>query len=255
VLLAGALFAVNAVVRARARGPVIAIDREAVAARIARLEAEAGGPLSADQRRDVEDRYIDEQVLAREARARGLVDDPQISYLLAQKMVDLLSADALQPSDAELEAYYQANRARYGTPARLTLDEIVIPEDSLPPPLRAQLTAGVPPRGLRGEFRIQHGQLADMTLSDLTRVLGVATAEGIFAAGRGAWVGPHRTVRGQHWFRATDRTESVVPSLEEVREPVRLDWIRDSEQARLRLRIAELRRHYSIVLTPPGGGG
>ena len=76
VLLAAALFALAALF-----GPesdVIEVSREEIEWRILQVEAEQGRPLTDDERRVVEEEYLDERVLVREAQALGLSVDERI---------------------------------------------------------------------------------------------------------------------------------------------------------------------------------
>ena len=122
-LLAAVLFAVTAVVGSRA-GDVIEIDRDQIVLRIRQLEAARGAPLSQEERLVVEDAYINERVLVREAKALGLEEDARIDDVLVQKMMHVLSADVIQPSQSELEAYYADNRIRYVPEPSVTIDEV-----------------------------------------------------------------------------------------------------------------------------------
>ena len=115
-----------------------------------------------------------------------------------------------------------------------------------------QLRDGVAPQQLTSDLPIRRDVLSKVTLDDLTRIFGVEMATRAFAAQDGQWVGPHHTVRGQHWLRVTERTASVAPTLEAVREQVRLDWVNDHEQARLEQRVSELRGTYVIEFTGEG---
>ncbi len=247
VLLAAILFAANAVARATSRDHVIQIDSRKVAASIMQIESSIGAPLSPEDRQRVEDAYIEQQILVREAQALGLDDDSQVHDILAQRMLHVLSADVIQPSDAEIEAYYEANRERYAPPAAVTVDELVVgTEDPLPAALRDQLRDGAAPEQLVSDLPIRRDVLAEVTLDDLTRIFGEEMARQVLGSREGQWVGPHHTVRGQHWLRVTMRVESAPPTLDAVREQVRLEWIGEQEQSRLEQRVTELRSRYSI---------
>jgi hypothetical protein len=252
-VLAAALFAVNAVVGARGRENVIEIDRAEIAARIAEIEVKTGAALGEQARKQVEEAYIDERVLVREAQALGLQDDARIDDFLAQKMLHVLSADVIQPTDHELEAYYHAHRTRYEAEPTATIDELVVgTAGALPAELRDQLHDGTLPEQLVASVPLRHEVRTRMTRAELTRVFGDTTTALILGAATGVWVGPHHTVRGQHWFRVTERTASVPPDLEEIREQVRLDWVMEQEEARLKRRVAELRARYAIEFTGEG---
>lgn len=247
VLLAAALFAANAAVRAGNRDHVIEIDRRKIAASIMQIEASIGAPLSPEDRQRVEDAYIEQQVLVREAQALGLDDDSQVHDILAQRMLHVLSADVIQPADSELEAYYEANRGRYTPPPAVTVDELVVgTEDPLPDALRDQLRNGAAPERLVSDLPIWRGVVTEVTLDDLTRIFGEEMARQVLASQEGQWVGPHHTVRGQHWLRVTMRRVSAPPTLDAVRERVRLDWVSEQEQSRLEQRVNELKSRYTI---------
>src|SRR5688572_13538592 len=112
LVIAAALFGARAAMRPGDRY-TIRVDPAAVAAREAELAASSGAALSEEQRAGVERLVVDEEILVREARALGLEDDPRIRDILAQKMLHVLSGDVIQPTDAELGAYYEAHKDLY----------------------------------------------------------------------------------------------------------------------------------------------
>ena len=251
-VLAAALFAVGALARAGAPRDVVHIDRAEVQARITEIESSRGTPLTPEEKHRVEDEYIDEQVLVAEALSMGLDDDARIHDFLAQKMLHVLSADVIQPTDAELEAYYSQNLARYQLPATADLAELIVAtDDPLPREWVAQLEAGVAPERVVTALPVRLDELTNVTSPELTGIFGPALAERVFGAEAGGWVGPHRTVRGEHWLYVIRRADARSPPLETVREQVRLDWIVDQEAERLERRVAELRGRYSIAFTGP----
>jgi hypothetical protein len=248
VLLAAALFAANATFESW-RGDVIRIDRVQIAVRIAELEAIRGAPLSLEERQLVEDAYIDEQILVREALALGLERDRRIDDVLVQKMLHVLSGDVIQPTEDELGGFYEANRTRYTPEPTLTAEEIVIATGSpVPEHVLDQLQAGVPAQQLADNPGVRSSVLRQVTGGDLRRLFGPVTAELILSANSDGWIGPHETVRGQHWFRIIERTAPELPPLDSVRERIRLDWVAEQETARLGQRVRELRGRYTIVV-------
>ena len=247
VLLAGALFLANAAIGGRGVQNEIEIDRAKVAARIQLIEESTGAALTQEQRQRVEDDYIDEQILVREALALGLDDDPRIHDFLAQKMLHVLSADVIQPREDELEAYFDRNSERYTPEAAVSVEELVIAtSDELPRILTQQLQAGVSAEEIDTDLPSRVKILSEVTLRTLVDIFGPDMGERLFGAPLRTWVGPHLTVRGQHWLRVTGRMESIPTRLETVRERVRLDWIVEEEEARLRERVARVRELYSI---------
>lgn len=253
VLLAAVLFAANAALESW-RGNVIMIDRVQIEVRIAELEALRGAPLSPEERQLVEDAYIDEQVLVREALDMGLEADRRIDDILVQKMLHVLSGDVIQPTEDELREFYEANRASYTTEPALTIEEVVIAAGSTAAgDLMEQLRAGASAQELAGNPDARSSVLRQVTGGDLRRLFGPVTAELILSANTEGWIGPHETVRGQHWFRIVEQTTPELPPLDSVRERVRLDWVADQEAARLDQAVTGLRERYDIVIDDPEG--
>jgi hypothetical protein len=232
-LLAALLFGIGEAAKSWNR-PVVEIDPKSIENRISQLERGRGSPLSDGERKLAAEAYIDEQVLAREARRRGLDDDERIRSILYQKMLHVLSGDVPQPADAELERFFEENRARYAGRPAVSVEDVLVEKSS------------VPDSGGRGKW-LRRTVLSRVTAGELEWSFGEATAAMIFAAETGKWIGPHPSADGDHWFRVLERMEeSEAPALADVRELVRFDWMAQKENALLRERIAELRKQYSI---------
>jgi hypothetical protein len=249
-VLAGTLFVISALVRSAAR-PVIVLDSRAISWRIAEIERGRGDRLTADERLLAESAYIDEQVLAREARLRGLDDDDRIRSILSQKMLQVLSAEVVQPSDAELEAYYRDNRERYAVAAAASLEDVVL--------LGAERTLAAVIRNdekleeLTRAGWLTRTPITRATLPELSWSLGNDTARAVFQAQPGDWIGPERTDRGERWLHIIDRFDPAPPPpLDSIRDQVRFDWISKREGELLKQRISDLRRRYSIEVIDQG---
>ena len=248
VLLAAALFALSALF-----GPgsdVIEVSREEIKWRILQIEASEGTRLTDEERRQVEERYLDELVLVREAQALGLAADERIDEILIQKMLHVLSGDVIQPSDDELAAYYAENLERYERSPTVTVDELVVIEGE---PLPPALEEGAEPEELPAGSIVGHRVMARLELRELGLLFGAGGADLIFEADEGAWVDAYRSVRGQHWFRIRERFAAETPPLVDVRDFVRMDWIAENEDERLSNRVAELRARYTVVVEAAPG--
>lgn len=242
-LLAGALFALGALVGPR--GNVIEVTRAELDYRIMQVEAREGSALSPEERRLVEEAYIDERVLVREARALGLDADERIDDILVQKMLHILSGDVIQPTDEELARFYEENRERYAVPAAVTVDELVLAPGA---PFPRQIREGVQPEELPESARVAHRLMTDLTEEGLAALFGEDAARTTLAMETGAWVQAAVTPRGEHWLRVRERSGSTVQPLAVVRDMVRLDWIAEREQALLLERVAQLRASYTVVV-------
>ena len=240
LLLTGALFGVGALLGSG--DDVIEVTRAELDWRIMQVEAQEG-PLTEEEKLLVEEAYIDERVLIREARANDLEADERIDDILVQKMLHVLSGDVIQPTDEELAAFYRANRDRYAQDASVTVDELVLP---LGGPFPRQIREGVQPENLPDSARTAYRLMPGLTREDLAALFGEDAARTTLAMESGAWVQASVTPRGEHWLRVRERSGSFVPPLDVVRDVVRADWIAAREQARLLERVAELRSYYTI---------
>ena len=241
-VLAATLFAAAAVLRRD--DDVIEVTRQELDWRIEQVEAREGA-LSEEDRQLVEEAYIDERVLIREARAMGLDADERIDDILVQKMLHILSGDVIQPTDEELAAHYEANRAVYATDAALTVDEVVVAENANLP--RA-LLEGAPPEQLPEGSVVGHRIMERLTYEDLVQIFGEDGAQIVSSAETGDWWEAQQSPRGRHWVRVRERFGSATPPLDVVRDAVRLDWITAQEQVRLLDRVGELRTNYTVVV-------
>jgi hypothetical protein len=241
-LLAAALFVIAAVIRRD--DDVIEVSRQELDWRIEQVEA-TEGPLTAEERLLVEEAYIDERVLIREARAMDLEADERIDDILVQKMLHILSGDVIQPTEEELAEFYEQNRESYAVDQAVTVDEVVVPANT---ELPRALLEGTPPEQLPPGSLVSHRVMDRLTIADLAQVFGDQGASTVMDSETGDWWEVMRSDRGVHWVRVEERFGETIPPLSVVRDAVRLDWINAREQARLLDRVAELRAAYTIVV-------
>ena len=123
-LIAALIFGLYSVVQSSNEN-ILEIEQSDIDVRIFQAEVARGEELTEDQRQLIAARYIEEQILVREALSMELDKDARIHDILAQKMRHVLSGDIIQPSDEELNAYYQENQQRYRTTETITVDELV----------------------------------------------------------------------------------------------------------------------------------
>lgn len=244
-LLAALLFLIGAVAKSLNR-PVVEIDPRSVEFRIRQLERGRGAALNDNERRMAEDAYVDEQVLAHEARVRRLDDDEKIRAILYQKMLHVLSGDVPQPTDAELRRYFDDNRARYAGRPAVTVEDFLVGERFH----STAVKAGFDPDSIKPEGRLRRTVLTRVTEGELAWSFGEEMAAMVFAAETGSFVGPHPSADGEHWFRVIDRIDGTeAPPLDKIREQARFDWMAQKEESLLRKRIAEIRKRYSVRFT------
>jgi parvulin-like peptidyl-prolyl isomerase len=240
----------------------ITVDRRALLAfmqyRSNAFEPEAFNTLldsmTQDERQRLIDAYVEEEALYREAAALGL---DQSDYIIRQRMVqkvefllgDVAFADS-SIDEEELRAYYNANLQNYVIEPSLTFTHVFFDTerrggdaaDAAARDLLARLRTGgagfndATAEGDRFPFLRNYVErtfryVADHFGEDFADALsGVGPADG--------WSGPFRSAYGLHIVLVSQRTERSIAPLEDVRDRVEADFLRDRSDAAL----AEIRR-------------
>ncbi len=247
-IIAVIIFALYAITQAGNEN-LLEIDQREIDARIFMQELSRGEELSAEQRDLVTAYYIEEQILVREALAMELDNDERIHDILAQKMRHVLSGNIIQPSDAELNAYYEQNRSRFETPATTDFDELVFDStDSLDASILASIEQGAEAEALLELSEGTVATLPNVNSVDLANIFDQEFADNVLAAELNQWQGPFISNRGQHWLRATQTNPAGIPALDDIADLVRLEWIAAEEEARLQQEVDRLWDQYTIVI-------
>jgi peptidyl-prolyl cis-trans isomerase C len=198
---------------------------------------------------------VDEELMAREAIRLGLdKDDMIIRRRLAQKMA-FASEDVSTippPSEATLKTYYNANRTRWATPARLALRHLYFSQDrtGTSPAIAAAealkaLNAGQPAVGDPALLPLTY---ADIAVGDLARDYGLAFTAAAREAPLGTWVGPVASPYGAHLIQVQSRLASETLPLADVRSEVLDAWLAEQRQIRNRAFRQSLRKSYNVEI-------
>jgi hypothetical protein len=204
--------------------------------------------------------FVKEEVYYREATRLGLDrDDTLIRRRMQQKMVFLSEPgdEALQATDAQLQAYLEAKRAFFQVDPRIAFEQVFInpraegePADARARTLLAKL------RGAPADM--DAAALGDRTLLDhatpltsaaeISRSFGQDFADALTRLPRKEWTGPLRSPFGLHLLRITDYREAYDPPLADIREAVLLKWRAEQREAFIAAEYERLRAQYEVVL-------
>lgn len=202
--------------------------------------------------------YLNEQLLAREARALGLEDnDVIIRRRLAQKLTFIIddTTRRAEPTDEELQRYYEANTQRFRSEARISFAHIYFsPQrraharsdaaETLKLLVAEGATTGTADLGDRLMVR---SELRDETEQSISNTFGPDFARAVLVLGTGRWSGPIQSGYGPHLVRVSAMKEASVPPLSEIRERVAAEWKRERETQAKERYLAELRKKYDLV--------
>lgn len=207
-------------------------------------------------------RYIDNEVMYREALKRGLDrGDIIVRRRLIQKM-EFLTEDLApipQPTDRELQTYLDAHRERYAVPTRLSLTQVFVSTDRHPldvaaeaARLQRELVSGANPSGLGDPF-LRGQEFHQYTERELAGIFGPQFATRVVSLAVGSWSEPIASSYGLHLVRVTERTAGYQPKLAEVRTAVARDWRGERRTEANRNALDRLRQSYHIRIAGAEG--
>ena len=202
--------------------------------------------------------WIDEEVLYRQALELGLhQNDSIVRRQLIQKMDFVIEgATPLPPAtDARLQAFMERNPTAYSTPAKISFQQVFLSRGNhgnTGNDQAIQLLATLQkdrPDSYQGEGDsfILGQQIANASGQTLRKYFGQQFVLQLEALPDSAgWQGPIESGLGLHLIRITKRSEFQVPTLEQARRKVALDYRLEQVRMARRTALDKLRQQYQI---------
>ncbi len=225
-LLAALLFAVEQYFAAGQKTPIV-IDQATADYLIRQREDLELRTLSAEERADTIDAYVEDEILYNEAYRRGLDrGDSRMRRNMILKMRGLLTGDLGEPTEAELRSYFEENRERFRRPSRLDLEHVHFRDPgSVPPDLIDALNGGLDPATV-GDDGLQFSRrMPGMTRRLLSGTFGPEVARSVLAIDDDGWHGPFESAQGAHLFRVRARIPAMDADFDTVRQYLQGDWL------------------------------
>ena len=190
-------------------------------------------------------RYIDEEVMVREAYARGLDrSDGRIRQRLIGKIDFLIEEEPEDPTAEDLKAFYEAAPENYFYPVTLDTRQILGPSGSLSAEnLPALEQDSITPEDL-GSVRLFYGTREE----ELADTLGAEAAKALFSSPIGSWHGPFDTKGGDLLVQVVALNEAAWFSDEKLERFIREDWYIQQRKKLRRAKLDALRKNYQIVI-------
>jgi parvulin-like peptidyl-prolyl isomerase len=231
-------------------------DYERVLSTIAHDRRDGQDPLNKADRRRVVDRLIDEELLVQRGLELGMaLHDGKVRKDLTSAVIDSVVADFtdVQPTDKELKAFYDQNRAFFAGPGRVRVRQIFF---------RARTTADAPMafdraqqalKRLRGgeDFAAVRNAVGDPALAPLPDALlppaklvdylGPTAARAALSLQVGAISDPVRSSTGFHILQLLDRQPEPSPPLDQIKPQVAAEFRRRASEKALRSYLDDLR--------------
>lgn len=226
----------------------------------AKFERTWSRPPTAVELRRVFERYVRDEVLYREALVRGLDrNDPVVKASLVRKitMLGTAQAQAAEPTDAELEAYFELRRERYRIGASFDLVQVYISPDKHGErvgTVAAELLAVLRENDPSPEEITELGDVSMLPVSakgiseeELARTFGTVFRDAVKTLAVGQWEGPVESGLGLHLVKVTRREESRIPEWTEVKDRIVTDMQFEVRNAAEDQFYAEVLPRYQVV--------
>ena len=211
------------------------------------------------------EQQIREEVLYREALAMGLDrDDMVVRRRMSQKMEFISNdlASLAEPDDAQLQAYLEKHSKKFAIPGRISYSQVYLnasqrgeqvfadAEKLLEELSQSAIDVDIT---MAGDSFMGGYSFNDETDFGVARIFGQLFAKQIFELPVGEWSGPVESGYGLHLVHVDSRTDSRAPSLEQVRDKVRVEWVAEQQRKTNDLLYSELRKRYEITIEGPAG--
>jgi peptidyl-prolyl cis-trans isomerase C len=186
------------------------------------------------------DRFVEEEMLYREALSLGLDrGDVIVRRRLVQKMELLSRRTPAEPDEAELARYLQQHRDRYDLPARVTLHHVFYGDAAATVDSAATLGNDWEKQG---RAFLAGNRFSRRSQKELAGIFGESAAAQLMSLPVGRW-SPLRSRYGAHLVYVDERLPAEAAAVD---ARVRNDWLEERRAHPDPEALASLRAHYTV---------
>ena len=207
--------------------------------------------------------YIREEAAYREALSMGLDRDDTIVRRRLRQKLEFISDDLdshVEPSDADLDAFLKAHPGLFKAEPVFTFRQIYLnpqlhganlqrDESSVLAELRSRVSGAS--RSSLGDPFLLEQSFEKVSLAEVKQTFGEQFAAGLSFLSTGQWQGPLNSGYGVHLVFLSQRSEGHTPSLAEVRDQVRREWLNAKRTEAIEKFYEALLRHYTVKVELP----
>jgi parvulin-like peptidyl-prolyl isomerase len=240
------------------------ISRAAYDRLVAGLAEDKRDPVTAEDRRRVLDRMIEEELLIERALDLDLArNEPRVRGDLAGALIAsaVAQANITEPSADDLARFYARNSEAFSAPGQLHVARLFVAAQPIRTPEAAEQRARLAVDRLRaGEsFAAVRAALGDrpaaelpegfLTPVELRRYLGPTAAQTALGLRAREVADPVRSTAGFEVLQLVESRSSAAPAAQEIDDTVRAEWRRRAEEEALRRYLDDLRADATIAVS------
>ena len=210
-------------------------------------------PLTPQEKKQVVDDFVEDEILVREAKKRGLDNSGRIRRLLVQNMRFLLSGNLAKPTQSELRSFFQKNQKRYESPPTLTLDHVFFSDpEQVPEGTLSQLKEDTDHSAMGDSNSFMGRKVAAASQRQLVGLFGPDATREILAIKDDDWRGPIVSPRGAYFIRIAERNPARLPRFEDAGTWIEGEWMLAKQREILNRELEGMRSNYQIIVAPRG---
>ncbi|WP_395175756.1 hypothetical protein [Roseibium alexandrii] len=257
LILASGLFVAQGMIGGDER-EVIVVDSEAQKYLFSQEEDLRLRPLTESDKQRIVDTFIEEEILVREAKARGFTDSSRVRALLVQNMRFFIGSDVPEPTEDQLRAHFEGNLDTFTSPPSLDLNHVMFSDpDTVPDGILDALNQAEDPSAI-GDLDTRLGyRLRFLDQRRLVGLFGVEPAKDLLAVTEDDrdWRGPYLSPAGSiHFLRVINRNPPRTPTYELAKDWISTHWLSAKSNELLDAALADVRHNYVVVVESVEGG-
>ncbi len=204
------------------------------------------------EKAEVVEGFIEEEILVREARKRGFENSSRIRALLIQNMRFFMANDIPDPTEEELHAFFDESSERFETKPTITYEHVYFTDpDTVPADTLKVLRAGADYREI-GDSNLLTAKLARAGERQIVATFGREQTPRILGINDDQWHGPFTSPYGVHFLRVSERHPPVRPDYEAAKNWLEQQWLMARNREIVERELAVMRENYRIEVLQPG---
>ena len=208
--------------------------------------------LSETEKQEAVETFIEEEILVREARKRGLENNSRIRALLIQNMRFFMASTIPDPTEEDLRTYFDANIERLTSEPSVTYHHVYFADpDSVPASTLSELESGAEYSRM-GDTTYQNAVLSRMVEGQIVSNFNRDIARTILDIDDSKWHGPFVSQTGAHFLRIVERHPRVRPNYESAQSWLEEDWFMTKRDEIVERELMAMREDYRIEIAVPG---
>lgn len=231
----------------------ITVTTQTIDALIQQRESITQDTTTPEERQNLIEGHIEDEILLREAYNRGFdKNDYRVRKRILNIMRTSLSEVIPEPSVAQLRAFYEENKARYLTSMSRSFEHVYfsfasakLPEK--PQQFIRQLQEATGIAGL-GEFSPIGNTFSRASFETTAIPFGKPFAKTVFELPLNQWRGPIESFRGIHYVRVTAEHDPELPAFEKMESFLRTEYLMQKSRESQQRKIDALQKNYEVIV-------